>query len=433
VLSDLQGLFVYQPHKKIFNQIYAAFTDQVIKPSELIFQSKQEVLLGALSSELHVLSRCLDRISQQHRSSRDFTTEGLKAALRDTIASFPVYRSYIDAACEKIEDEDRQHIVTAIQRAKRVNPATSASIFDFLQSVLLLKYPPGITEEQKKARYDFVMRFQQLTSPVMAKGVEDTAFYRYYPLACLNEVGGDLYGFGISEDTFHEKNAERCQNWPYSLSTTSTHDTKRSEDVRMRLATLSEIPNEWQHALFRWSCMNEEHKAKEQEESIPDSNEEYLLYQTLIGTWPDAQMDKSTRRTYMERIQAYMEKALKEAKCHTSWINPNPEYDQKVCQFIEKILKDGDNPFLDDFDVFVKRCTRCGMLNSLNQTLLKITTPGTPDIYQGNDLFDFSLVDPDNRRQVSYSERKMLVEALNQEKRGSDFFITCSITHQMVK
>jgi len=414
ILQHLQSLFVVSSHKKVFAKLYASFTEIDIKPQELIFLSKKEILLLSLSSELHVLARYLDRISQQHRSSRDFTIEGLRSALRDTIASFPVYRSYIDAPNEKIEDEDRQYVVTAIQRAKRVNPATASSIFDFLQSVLLLKYPPGITEEQKIERQEFVMRFQQLTSPVMAKGVEDTAFYRYYPLACLNEVGCDLTSFGTTLDAFHEKNIERLESWPYALSATSTHDTKRSEDVRMRLAVLSEIPDEWQNALFRWSCLTDDDKAKAQDEVIPDANEEYLLYQTLIGTWPIHPLDEEKHAVYIRRIQAYMEKALKEAKVRTSWINPNPDYDEMVAAFIQKILREGDNPFREDFEAFVAKCTLSGMLNSLNQTLLKITLPGTPDIYQGNELFDFSLVDPDNRRDVCYAERQKLLDEIGQ-------------------
>lgn len=413
-LNQVNGMQVFLPNKKAIYDIYRSFTDYNIATSELIYFSKRLILIVSMSSELYVLARHLDRISEQHRSSRDFTQESLRAALRDVIACFPVYRSYIRAEQEQIHEEDRQYILAAIKRAKRLNPAISTFIFDFIQSVLLLEHPTGIDDAQKAKRKDFVMRFQQLTGPVMAKGVEDTAFYRFYPLTSLNEVGADPHAFGISVDLFHKKNQERLEVWPHTKITTSTHDTKRSEDVRARINVLSEIPQEWQQMLERWAQMNKPHKILEGEESIPDANEEYLLYQTLIGTWPLYPMDPPAHLQYMNRIQAYMEKALKEAKIHTSWVNPNKDYDEGVQQFIQKILAldPSANPFLKDFQATIPKIASAGMLNSLSQLLLKLTCPGIPDIYPGNETWTFNLVDPDNRRPIDFTNGKYLLKSI---------------------
>ena len=415
-LNQLNGLYVYQPFKKAMHEIYSNFTDIKISTLELIYTCKKLIMLVSMSSELFVLARKLEGISEQHRSSRDFTSESLRLALRDVIACFPVYRSYIRAGIEKIHEEDRQNILTAIQRAKRLNPVISGSIFDFIQSVLMLEHPAGLEKDQIRERLNFVLRFQQLTSPVMAKGVEDTAFYRYYPLSSLKEVGSDPYSYGYNLEWFHKKNLEKSELWPLSMASTTTHDTKRSEDVRARINILSEIPAEWSKALLSWSQMNKPHKISDNDEYIPDANEEYLLYQTLIGSWPLLPMDSAEQDNYVKRIQAYMEKALKEAKIHTSWINPIKEYDQAVQQFIKKILDpELSKPFLTEFKDFVGRVSSLGMLNSLSQALIKFTSPGIPDIYQGNEIWDFSLVDPDNRKPVDYTGRKEMLNSLKQK------------------
>ena len=369
-----------------------------------------------MSSELYVLARRLDKIAEQHRSSSDFTAETLRAALRDTIACFPVYRSYIRPFINVIHDEDRHYILKAIGTAKKLNPALDPSVFDFIQGVLLMDYPSGLQESQKSERCEFIMRFQQLTGPIMAKGLEDTAFYRYYPLSSLNEVGNSNYNFGITSEDFHQKNAERFAIWPHSLLASSTHDTKRSEDVRARINTLSEMPGEWEQMLSTWSQINRTHKTPEGEELIPYANEEYLLYQTLIGSWPIDPMTPVLQLQYMHRIQAYMEKAIKEAKIYTSWVNPNVHYDQSMREFVQKVLNPdlNENPFLDSFKPFLSKVTAAGMLNSLSQTLLKLTSPGIPDIYQGNEIWDFSLVDPDNRRPVDFVYRKYLLQTMRE-------------------
>ena len=417
-LNQVNGLFVFQSNKKALQEIYHNFTGVDVNPIDLVFSCKKIILVVSLSSELSMIARLLDHISEQHRSSRDFTAESLKNALRDVIACFPVYRSYIQEKKPCIQEEDRLYIQMAISRAKRLNPAINISIFDFIQSVLLLEHLNGINEQQMHEREDFVLRFQQLTGPAMAKGLEDTAFYRFHPLASLNEVGGDPYTFGTSESSFHKKNMERFEIWPHTLTATSTHDTKRSEDVRARINVLSEIPTEWETAIIHWNQINQVHKTKDDEDLLPDKNDEYLLYQTLVGSWPLYPMEPSAHIQYIKKIQGYMEKALKEAKVHTSWINPNKLYDQSMHQFIEKILhlNEHENLFITEFKKFIPKILSAGMLNSLSQLLLKLTSPGIPDIYQGNEIWDFSLVDPDNRKQIDYTNREYLLKGMIDKK-----------------
>jgi (1->4)-alpha-D-glucan 1-alpha-D-glucosylmutase len=412
-LNQVNGLFIDAAAEPQFQTLYVRFTGQPFRFGDIAYQSKKLILDGTMSSELHMLARRLDRISEQHRWSRDFTLFSLQEALAEVIACFPVYRTYIRAAKNTVGDEDRHHILSALRTAKRRNPAMSDSIFDFIASVLLLQDPEGLSVTDRDERRDFVMHFQQITGPVMAKGIEDTAFYRVYPLASQNEVGGNPERFGVAMETFHRQNAERLANWPHALLTTATHDTKRGEDVRARLNVLSEMPRDWERALQRWRSMNRDKKVEFDGAEVPDANEEYLLYQTLIGAWPLEAMDEEAHQTFVERIERYMEKALKEAKLHTSWINPNEAYDQGVKQFVREILRShADNRFLADLLRFEARIAPAGMWNSLAQTLLKITSPGVPDFYQGTELWDFSLVDPDNRRPVDFAQRVLMLEEL---------------------
>jgi (1->4)-alpha-D-glucan 1-alpha-D-glucosylmutase len=412
-LNQVNGLFIDPAAERQFHALYARLTGQPFRFGDAAYQSKKLILDGTMSSELHVLARRLDRISEQHRWSRDFTLFSLQKALAEVIACFPVYRTYIRAVKNMVADEDHHYILSALRTAKRRNPAVSESVFDFIASVLLLQDPEGISEADRAERRDFVMRFQQITGPIMAKGIEDTAFYRIYPLASLNEVGGNPERFGVAIETFHRQNAARLANWPHTLLTTSTHDTKRSEDVRSRLNVLSEMPRDWQRALQRWQSMNRDKKTELDGAEVPDANEEYLLYQTLVGAWPLQAMDEETHRHFVERIERYMEKALKEAKLYTSWINPNDAYDRAVKEFVRQILQPhADNRFLADLLRFQARIAQAGMWNSLAQTLLKITSPGVPDFYQGTELWDFSLVDPDNRRPVDFAKRVLLLEEL---------------------
>ncbi len=419
-LNLLNGVFVDPAGHGPFRDLYARFMRDTSSFGDLVYESKKLILDVTMASELHVLARRLDRISEQHRWSRDFTLSSLQQALREVIACFPVYRTYIRAPANVLGDEDRRHIMSAVRAAKRRNPAMSGSIFDFIAAVLLLRDPDGLGEPARAERRDFVMRFQQITGPVMAKGVEDTAFYRAYPLASLNEVGGSVDQFGVPVEEFHRRSAERLANWPYTLLATSTHDTKRSEDVRARINVLSEIPGLWERAIQRWRSWNCEKKIELESVEVPDANEEYLLYQTLIGAWSLEPLDEAAYGRFVERIERYMEKALKEAKIHTSWINPNDAYDQAVRNFVRAVLAaSAENRFLADFVRFHARIARAGMVNALSQTLLKIGSPGVPDLYQGSELWDFSLVDPDNRRPVDFPRRLgVLAELRRGEARG---------------
>ena len=350
-LNLLNGLFVDTRHESAFRNIYQRFTGNQESFAEAAFEAKKLILRVAMPSELYMLARKLDHISEQHRASRDFTLRSLEAALAEVIACFPVYRSYIRPDQESIDDEDRRLITNSIAAAKRHNPAIDVSLFDFIGSLLLLEDPPCVTEEQRAERREFVLRLQQLTGPVAAKGVEDTAFYRHYPLASLCEVGGDPTRFGVSPESFHAHNKERLRKWPDTMLATSTHDTKRSEDTRARINVLSEIPSRWYRAIRRWESFNCEKKSLIDGVPAPDSNEEYLLYQTLIGTWPLGSGDEkggSNDTEYVKRIQQYMVKALREAKVHSSWLSPNLKYEQAVNDFIERILSPG-GAFANDF------------------------------------------------------------------------------------
>jgi (1->4)-alpha-D-glucan 1-alpha-D-glucosylmutase len=367
-----------------------------------------------LSSEATVLSRRLDRISEQHRFSRDFTLASLHDALVEVIACFPVYRTYVGASTSAVSQDDRRHVETAVRRATRRNPATSASLFEFIGSVLLLEHPAGLDEAQRAERHDLVLRFQQLTGPVMAKGLEDTAAYRHYPLASLNEVGCDPDAFGTTIQRFHGVNEDRVKSWPASQSATSTHDTKRDEDVRARVSVLSEVPAAWEAALGRWREMNGPHKSEVEGQRLPDANVEYLLYQTLVGTWPWSIADEGSRQSFRERIRAYLFKAVREAKVHTSWISPHEEYEKALDDFVTACLDPSrSGAFLGDFAAFVAPLLRPGLLNSVSQTLLKTAAPGVPDFYQGTEVWDFRLVDPDNRAPVDFHRRRSLLESLD--------------------
>jgi (1->4)-alpha-D-glucan 1-alpha-D-glucosylmutase len=402
-LNLLNGLFVDASKGRFFQRLYRKFTGWSETYSDLIYESKRLVMQVSMSSELNVLARRLDRISEQHRRSRDFTLESLRDALREVIVCFPVYRSYIRADTQHPDEQDERYIRSAIKAAKRRNPAISGSVFDFIQDLLLLKEPDSLRDSDRAERRMFVMRFQQLTGPVMAKGLEDTAFYRYCPLLSLNEVGGSPETFGVALAQFHGKNLSRRQSWRNAMLATSTHDTKRSEDVRARINVLSEIPAEWYRAIRTWQRINEEKKTSVASESVPSANEEYFLYQTLMGAWPLNPMDDAEYADFGGRIHSYMEKALREAKVNTSWINPNTEYEAALHSFLAAILdRSAGKSFLDVFVPFQARIAKAGIYNSLSQTLLKIAAPGLPDFYQGTEVWNFSLADPDNRRPVDY-------------------------------
>ncbi len=412
-LNLLNGVFVDGSRKTVFQRLYRQFTGWSQSYADLIYESKRLVMQVSMSSELNVLSRRLDRISEQHRRSRDFTLESLRDALREVIACFPVYRTYIQTDTRHPDEQDDRNIRSAIKTAKRRNPATSASVFDFIQDLLLLKDPDSIGDAHRAERRLFVMRFQQLTGPVMAKGLEDTAFYRYCPLLSLNEVGGSPEAFGVALAHFHAKNLSRRTSWRNAMLASSTHDTKRSEDVRARINVLSEIPSEWYRAIRAWQRLNQDKKVLVAGEAVPSANEEYFLYQTLVGSWPLTPMNSEEHREFVARIHTYMEKALREAKVNTSWVNPNTEYEAAFHSFLDTLLdRSVSKPFLDDFTPFQARIATAGIFNSLSQTLLKIASPGLPDFYQGTEVWNFSLADPDNRRSVNYHQLQTLLARL---------------------
>lgn len=398
---------------------YKRFTGEDMDFREVAYQAKLLILRVSMASDLQLLAHRLNRLSEQHRRSRDFTLNALRIALREIMACFPVYRTYIGMG--QVSERDRQFIHRAVAQAKRRNPALNEAVFNFIRDVLLLAQPPGLDEAGCRERELFVGRFQQVTSPLIAKGIEDTAFYVHVPLASLNDVGGDPAKGIIAPEEFHRENSERLAQRPGSLLATTTHDTKRSEDVRARINVLSEIPKLWRAAINRWARLNRRHHREVDGLPAPSRNDEYLLYQTLVGTWPLEPLEEPSRREFTERIQGYMQKATREAKQRTSWISPNPEYDAAMWAFVGAILDDRPkNRFLADFRAFHQRILNWGLYSALSQTLLKLTSPGVPDIYQGQELWDFSLVDPDNRRPVDFARRREMLAQLQSDLSGGD-------------
>lgn len=364
-------------------------------------QCKRLVLRDLMASELTVLARRLDAISEAHRFSRDFTLQSLARALAEVMACFPVYRTYLRPGEDGLSGADRGHVAVAVRRAKQRNPAVSPSLYDFVGSVLTGDDPPGLDADARRARRDFVLKLQQLTGPVMAKGVEDTAMYRHLPLLCLNEVGGEPDRIGIPVERFHRDAASRRRHWPRGLSATMSHDCKRGEDVRARIAVLSEVPAEWTAAVSRWREQNRAHRRPVDGADAPEGVDEYLLYQTLVGSWPVEAVDDAGWDAYVERIVAYMRKAAREAKLHTSWLSPEPDYEAALEAFVRAVLQaDPSDTFRADAAAFIAGIQRPGLLNGLAQLVLKVAAPGVPDFYQGTERWDLRLVDPDNRTPV---------------------------------
>ena len=419
--NQVAGVFVDAAAEAEITRTFHRFIGHSIHFGHLVYAKKRLVMRLALANEAEVLGNMLDRLSEKNRWYRDFTFEALARAVRETIACFPVYRTYL-APGQPVSDEDRQVIERAIASAKRRNPAIEESIFNFLRDILLFRFPENLDAQGREEHMHFVLKFQQFTGPIMAKGLEDTAFYIYNRLAALNEVGGEPQQFGLSVDAFHERNLDRHRNWPATLLATSTHDTKRSEDVRARMLAISEIAELWRRSLQRWRTVNRRWKKDVNESEAPDANEEYLLYQTLLGTWPVAANGapvESAGEEYIQRIQAYMTKALNEAKLNTSWIQPNEQWLVATRDFVAKILEaTPKNKFLPTFLPVAEEIARLGAINSLAQALLKLTSPGVPDIYQGNETWDFSLVDPDNRRPVDYKRRAEMLSCLSSKTPG---------------
>jgi (1->4)-alpha-D-glucan 1-alpha-D-glucosylmutase len=405
------GLFVDGSAADHFTRIYQGFIRARPDPDEIVRANKHLIMETSLAGELQVLAAQLARIAKGDRRTCDFTFNSQRSALAEIVASFPVYRTYA-AGCET-SAEDTRYVDWAVGVAKKRSQAADTSIFDFVRDVLLARQAQGKSEAYRNAVCAFAMKFQQYSSPVMAKAMEDTTFYQYNRLVSLNEVGGEPSRFGVSLAAFHRENQERARRWPHAMLATSTHDNKRSEDVRARINALSEMPDQWNQALSRWSKLNHSKRRKMDTEHAPSRNDEYLLYQTLLGVWPFEPPDTAGLARLCERVGAYMLKAGREAKVHSSWINPNIEYEDGTQGFVRALLSpEPANLFLRDFLPFQERIARVGAFSSLSQLLLKLTSPGVPDIYQGNEVWDFSLVDPDNRRAVDYAARHAALETI---------------------
>ena len=408
-LNLVNGLFVHSGKERAMDALYTRFVGQRIDYDELVYHTKKLIMRASMSSELNVLGHQLNVLSEKDRRYRDFTLNSLTHAISEIIACFPVYRSYVTPDQKELLDRDKIYIGIAVARAKRRNPTSSSHVFDFVRELLLRRLDDRIKLTPME-QVRFVTKFQQTTSPVTAKGIEDTAFYIYNRLTSLNEVGGEPAQYGVSVEAFHQAIRERRAQWPHSLSTTSTHDTKRGEDVRARISVLSEVPDRWRSAIVRWTRFNKRYQTTIEVTTVPDRNEEYLLYQTLVGAWPPASMDDAQYAAFTERIQNYMVKAIREAKVHTSWINPHEAYEDAVNQFVKAILnRSAPNQFLEEFLPFHAFVARCGFSNALAQLTLKITAPGITDCYQGTELWEFNLVDPDNRNPVDFDFRARLL------------------------
>jgi (1->4)-alpha-D-glucan 1-alpha-D-glucosylmutase len=409
-ISLVNGLFVDPASREKMTRTYRAFIKRPINFENQLYRSKKIVMHAALASELNVLANALSRIALADRHTCDFTVNGLRDAIGKIVACFPVYRTYISG--NQMSVTDREYIEQAVECAKNQSPGSDPTVFDFTRRVLLTPADDSEISSFRSSAIRFAMKFQQFTSPVMAKSLEDTSFYRYHRLTSLNEVGGDPQKFGISPETFHRRMQDRLRRWPHSMLATSTHDTKRSEDVRARIDVLSEIPGLWGRKVRKWRDLNSAKKSEFAGASAPSLNDEYLLYQTLLGVWPTDE-DEAKQSAFCRRITDYMIKAVREAKEKTSWANPNGPYEEAVCRFVEAILLPGEvSEFLADFLPFEKEIAKLGMLNSLAQTLLKLTCPGVPDIYQGSELWNLSLVDPDSRRAVDYEHRRHVLREL---------------------
>ncbi len=409
-MNVVNGLFVDSAAEARMDRTYAAFIGRHINYDELLHQTKILIMTTALASELNVLANTLNRIAKAGRRNRDFTLNSLRRTLVEIVAAFPIYRTY--ATVDGLRSEDRRHIDWAVALARKRSSIAESGAFDFIRSILT-GAAAGADAGYRELAGSFIGRFQQFTAPVMAKAMEDTSFYVYNRLVSLNEVGGDPRTFGFSLNAFHAASQDRVKTWPHTMLATSTHDNKRSEDVRARINVLSEMPAAWRLMLRRWARLNRRKKVRVAGEPAPSANDEYLLYQILLGAWPPGAVDQPGLDAFRDRIQRYMLKAVREAKTHTSWINPNEEYERALSGFVDALLKSVEpNPFLTDFLPAQKRIARHGMLNSLSQLLVKLASPGVPDFYQGNELWDFSLVDPDNRRPVDFARRAGMLHEL---------------------
>jgi len=414
-LNFANGVFVSAGGARALGETYARFLREGQGFETMVYEKKKMIMETLFAGEMHSLGQHLGRLAEQDRYGRDLPRKELRQALVEVTACFPVYRTYIRGF--DISARDRRYLGKALKEATRRGAEASAPVYDFLRRVLLLEGPSFAAGEQRGEWLRFLMRWQQFTGPIMAKGYEDTALYVYNRLTSLNEVGGEPSGTGVPLSVFHKRAAGIAARWPHTMNATTTHDTKRSEDVRARINVLSELPEEWEKRLHLWSDWNREKKQVVGGRVVPDPGEEILLYQTLLGAWP---LDPGEMESFPERIRSYMIKAVREAKVHTRWIRPNPEHERAVRDFVTAIMEDENGGrFREDFLAFQAKVAHFGALNGLAQVLLKIASPGVPDFYQGAELWDLRLVDPDNRGPVDFSLRKrLLAELAVREEQG---------------
>jgi (1->4)-alpha-D-glucan 1-alpha-D-glucosylmutase len=405
-LNVVDGVLVDTRSGEAFEQIYREASGLQGSYEDLLKEAKVEITEKNFASELEALVSDIKAIADASRRTRDYTTFALRQALVEIVAAFPIYRSYLKDG--EPAPEDVRLIEETIEAAKTSSALPDTSVHDFIASALLGRTQSGDLGDVRRFR----RRFQQLTGPVMAKSLEDTLFYRYGRLIALNEVGGDPGHFGLPPDAFHQANADRARNWPHAMIGTATHDTKRGEDARARLLALSELPEEWADALDAWKDLISTHLSEIDGVPAPDANDQVILLQALLGAWPLELLEKADRKklaSLQERMEGYLTKALRESKRHTSWVAPNQAYEDAALALLRAVL-DSKSPFLERFGGLARRLSTLGMLNGLSRTVLKLTLPGVPDIYQGTEFWDFSLVDPDNRRPVDYAARAKALE-----------------------
>ncbi|MGO9420348.1 malto-oligosyltrehalose synthase [Roseiarcus sp.] len=409
------GVLIDPSGEAALDETYRTFAGVLQNFGAVATASKLRIMDNEMASELGALARAAARLADQSAMTADLTRMILQRAIRQIVANFPVYRTYVDLA-GAVDDADRRALGWAFARGRRSDPDLDPSAFDFLEAAMRADAEALRAKElSRTAAVRFAMRVQQFCGPVMAKGVEDTAFYRYNRFAALNEVGGAPERFGVSPSQFHKAVAQRAEHWPYAMLATATHDTKRGEDARARLAVLSERPEEWRRQVVSWSRLLRARAGDVEGLAPPDRNDEYLFYQMLVGSWPMDMMESPTAdalAAFAERIRVALEKSIREAKLRTSWAAPYAEYEQATLSFATEALRPDGPGFLTAFLPFVADVARLGVRNSLVQTVLKLTAPGVPDTYQGTEFWDFSLVDPDNRRAVDYSTREAELETL---------------------
>ncbi|MBA2665558.1 MAG: malto-oligosyltrehalose synthase, partial [Trueperaceae bacterium] len=410
-LADVNGVQVDPAGERSLTRTYARLANGETDLEAMIVEAKHEIMRESLASELNVLANAFSRLAKQHRISRDYTLLAFREALTDVVAHFPVYRTYVTE--RSTTSEDRRDIDWAVAHARRAARTPDTSIYDFVRNVLTLDL---ISDDRRFRRRDVVdaaAKFQQYTGPVTAKAVEDTTFYRYVRLVSLNEVGSEPDPFGTSPAAFHEANRRRQRSHPHAMLATATHDHKRGEDVRARLNVLSEVPQSWSRHVQRWMGWNRRKRSTVDGSAAPSRSDEYLFYQTVIGAWPlDAVAPDFGVDAFAERVDVYMRKAMREAKRQTSWVAPNEEYERAVSSFVKRCLDvELSRPFVEAVSSFAHEIAPAGAVNGLSQIALKLASPGVPDTYQGTELWDFSLVDPDNRQSVDYALRRAYLDA----------------------